>query len=176
MTTQTATFEMNGKTYKTDAETVKVLRMVVPRAKASGDVSAVTAVMGLGLKAGRIVEDTKPAPHTMTRKEWYSSLGWGELVSSQVEAATRVGPSEHRRFVERAVAAEMPVAAEVLADYPDLAAVANPKPCKHPASRQYAWHAYNHLTDKVDALCICCCDCGAVLKGGATLASEEAQS
>lgn len=107
MTTQTSRFEMNGKTYKTDAETVKVLRTVVPRAKASGDVSAVTAVMGLGLKAGRIVEE---------------------------------------------------------------------KPCQHPASRQYAWHAYNHVTDKLDALCICCCDCGAVLRGGATLASEEPQS
>jgi len=46
------------------------------------------------------------------------------------------------------------------------------RPCPHPASRRFAWHAYNHLTNKTDALCVICCDCGAVLKGGVDLAGE----
>lgn len=50
------TFEMNGKTYCTDVETLNVLRSIVPTAKASGDMSAVIAVMELGLRFGRIVE------------------------------------------------------------------------------------------------------------------------
>ena len=33
--------------------------------------------------------------------------------------------------------------------------------CKHPPTRQYAWHAYD------GTLCVCCCDCGEVLTGGA---------
>lgn len=48
---------MNGKTYTTDAETLNVLRSIIPAAKASGDYSAVAAVMELGLKTGRIVEN-----------------------------------------------------------------------------------------------------------------------
>lgn len=58
MTMQTLgrTFEMNGRTYKTDAETLKVLRSVVPGYQATGDVSAVAAIMWLGLKTGRIRE------------------------------------------------------------------------------------------------------------------------
>jgi len=52
----THTFEMNGKTYKTDEETAKVLRSIVPAAKSTSDASAVTAVMTLGLKIGLIVE------------------------------------------------------------------------------------------------------------------------
>lgn len=52
-----ATFEMNGKVYRTDTETLKVLRQVVASAKKSNDLTAITAVMGLGLKAGRIVEN-----------------------------------------------------------------------------------------------------------------------
>lgn len=33
--------------------------------------------------------------------------------------------------------------------------------CTHPATRLYAWHAYD------GTLCVCCCDCGAVLSGAA---------
>lgn len=49
-------FELNGKTYKTDGETVKVLRSIIPAAKTTGDSSAVIAVMSLGLATGRIIE------------------------------------------------------------------------------------------------------------------------
>ena len=34
-------------------------------------------------------------------------------------------------------------------------------PCKHPPARYYTWFAYD------DTLCICCCECGEVLAGGA---------
>jgi len=50
------TFEMNGKGYETDRETLNVLRSIVPAAKQTGDTSAVEAVMGLGLMVGRIRE------------------------------------------------------------------------------------------------------------------------
>ncbi len=36
-------------------------------------------------------------------------------------------------------------------------------PCPHPVRRLYAWLAYD------DTLCVACCDCGAVLRGGASL-------
>lgn len=49
-------FEMNGKAYETDAETLAVLRSIVPSAKTTGDSSAVIAVMELGVKLGRIRE------------------------------------------------------------------------------------------------------------------------
>jgi hypothetical protein len=49
-------FEMNGKIYKTDNETLAVLRSIVGAAKDSGDSSAVVAVMYLGLRTGRIVD------------------------------------------------------------------------------------------------------------------------
>ena len=49
-------FEMNGKTYKTDKDTIEVLRSIVPAAKATGDATAVAAIMALGIKTGRIVE------------------------------------------------------------------------------------------------------------------------
>ena len=51
-----STFTMTGKTYRTDAETLSVLRSVVPSAKATDDNTAVAAIMFLGLKTGRIVE------------------------------------------------------------------------------------------------------------------------
>jgi len=51
-----AKFELNGKTYTTDNETLVVLRSIVPDAKATGDASAVAAVMASGMAAGRIVE------------------------------------------------------------------------------------------------------------------------
>lgn len=38
--------------------------------------------------------------------------------------------------------------------------IADPKTCKHPPARLYAWNA-----GKI--LCVCCCLCGAVLAGGA---------
>jgi len=50
------TFEMDGKAYRTDAETLAVLRDVVPAAKASCDTTALFAVMHFGKLAGRIVE------------------------------------------------------------------------------------------------------------------------
>ena len=49
-------FEMNGKTYKTDEETIKVLRSIIPSAKENQDFSAVAAVMILGLQSNRIAE------------------------------------------------------------------------------------------------------------------------
>lgn len=52
----TVTFEMNGKSYKTDEETLNVLRSVVPAAKASNDMSAVIFLMDIGQETGRIVE------------------------------------------------------------------------------------------------------------------------
>jgi len=54
--TMNQTFEMNGKAYKTDIATLNVLRSIVPAAKTSGDMSAVMAVMDLGLTTGRINE------------------------------------------------------------------------------------------------------------------------
>jgi hypothetical protein len=53
------TFEMNGIAYETDAETLEVLRSIVPSAKVSDDNSAVAAVMFLGIKTGRIRETGK---------------------------------------------------------------------------------------------------------------------
>lgn len=38
--------------------------------------------------------------------------------------------------------------------------------CKHPPHRLYSWWAFNHLTGKNDILCVGCCECGKVLKGG----------
>ena len=38
---KTVMFEMNGKAYRTDPETLNVLRSIVPSAKATGDHSAV---------------------------------------------------------------------------------------------------------------------------------------
>lgn len=47
-------FEMNGDCYETDIETLNVLRVIVPSAKKADDMSAVIAVMSLGLSTGRI--------------------------------------------------------------------------------------------------------------------------
>lgn len=44
--------------------------------------------------------------------------------------------------------------------------------CTHPAARRYAWFAYGE-SGLVDTLCVCCCDCGAVLQGGAGPAADE---
>ena len=52
-------FEMNGKTYETDTETLELLRSTIPAAKATADFSAVTAIMELGLMAG-IIKDITP--------------------------------------------------------------------------------------------------------------------
>jgi len=51
-----ATFEMNGRNYKTDLATLDVIRSIVPAAKASGDMSAVICIMDLGEASGKIVE------------------------------------------------------------------------------------------------------------------------
>ena len=48
------TFEMNGKAYQTDKETLELLRDIVPQAKRVNDFSAVIAVMELGEHTGRI--------------------------------------------------------------------------------------------------------------------------
>jgi len=46
---------MNGKGYETDRETLEVINSVIVSAKESGDFSAITAIMGLGLKTKRII-------------------------------------------------------------------------------------------------------------------------
>ena len=51
-----ATFEMNNKIYKTDQETLNVLRLIIKAAKRANDYTAVAAIMALGLKTGRITE------------------------------------------------------------------------------------------------------------------------
>jgi hypothetical protein len=57
MNTNTApTFTLNGHTYMTDSQTVKLLRKLIPAARQSGDSSAVQAVMTYGQRTGRIVE------------------------------------------------------------------------------------------------------------------------
>jgi len=50
----TVTFEMNGNAYSADAETLEVLRSIVPSAKAANDMSAVIFLMDLGEATGRI--------------------------------------------------------------------------------------------------------------------------
>ena len=54
-------FEINGTKYRTDAETLNVLRGIMQAARDSGDASAVQAVMALGLTTGRIVVATPAA-------------------------------------------------------------------------------------------------------------------
>lgn len=49
-------FELNNKQYITDSETINVLRSIMAAAKATGDSTAVMAVMVLGLRVGRIIE------------------------------------------------------------------------------------------------------------------------
>lgn len=51
-----STFELNGKSYQTDKNTLDVLRSVMPSAKFSNDFSAVIAIMSLGQKSGRVKE------------------------------------------------------------------------------------------------------------------------
>lgn len=38
--------------------------------------------------------------------------------------------------------------------------------CKHPPKRQFAWWAFNVKTGLKDILCVGCCLCGEVIKGG----------
>ena len=42
-------------------------------------------------------------------------------------------------------------------------------PCSHPPARQYAWLARDDTAPAGHVLCVACCDCGAVLQGGAIL-------
>ncbi len=56
MKTLTHGFELDGKSYRTDERTIKVLRGIIPSAKATGDSSAVAAVMVLGQMTGCVVE------------------------------------------------------------------------------------------------------------------------
>ena len=53
----TKTFEMNGRAYRTDAETLRVLRDQVQRFKTTDNPSVVIAILYLGMKAGVIVEE-----------------------------------------------------------------------------------------------------------------------
>jgi hypothetical protein len=58
----------------------------------------------------------------------------------------------------------------------DMAALLAPKKgtrggCRHPASRLWCWQAHDLAHGLV--WCVACCDCGAVLRGEATLASEQ---
>ena len=39
------------------------------------------------------------------------------------------------------------------------------KPCQHPPARLYSWFVDDPVDGRV--LCICCCECGEVLAGGA---------
>jgi len=54
MQNETKSFEMNGKDYETDTDTLNLLRSLVPDAKKANDMSAVIAVMVLGEAGGRI--------------------------------------------------------------------------------------------------------------------------
>jgi nucleoside phosphorylase len=49
-------FVLTGVAYIADAETIKLLRRIMPSARATGDVSAVAAMMYAGLHSGRIVK------------------------------------------------------------------------------------------------------------------------
>ena len=49
-------FEMNGKAYETDEETLDVLRSIVPDAKKNNDSTAIYLIMFFGLAAGKIKE------------------------------------------------------------------------------------------------------------------------
>lgn len=49
-------FTLNNKTYRTDLETLQVLRSVVTSAKQNDDASAVITIIELGLLTGRIKE------------------------------------------------------------------------------------------------------------------------
>ena len=51
-------FKRNGRRYVTDSETRDRLRSIIPEAKASGDSSAVIAVLDAGIASGRIRELT----------------------------------------------------------------------------------------------------------------------
>ena len=52
----TESFQINGRSYQCDSEVLNVLRSVCPDAKATGDSTAVMAVMCLGEFVGRIRE------------------------------------------------------------------------------------------------------------------------
>ena len=51
----TKTFKLNGKVYRTDEATLSVLRSVMPAAKATGDSTAVMAIIFLGIQTGRVI-------------------------------------------------------------------------------------------------------------------------
>ena len=55
-------FSLNGATFTTDPTTVRVLRSLIPAARAAGDSSAVIAVLALGLQTGRITHVDGPHP------------------------------------------------------------------------------------------------------------------
>lgn len=51
----------------------------------------------------------------------------------------------------------------------------DPAPCQHPPERLYTWFARDDTMAGGQALCVACCDCGAVLQGGAGLLDEVTQ-
>ena len=44
----------------------------------------------------------------------------------------------------------------------------DPATCPHPITRRFAWMARDDTAAGGQALCVACCDCGAVLQGGAS--------
>jgi len=71
----TERFRIDGRTYATDAETLRVLETAYPRMIASGDGSAVICVMVLGLRAGRVRAISPPG----------SPVPWDEDVEETTE-------------------------------------------------------------------------------------------
>lgn len=51
-----ATFEMNGNAYKTDLETLDILRGIVKAGREANDYSAVEFMMVIGEMGGKIVK------------------------------------------------------------------------------------------------------------------------
>jgi len=76
----TECFRLDGRTYATDAETLRVLETAYPRAVERQDGSAVVAIMVLGLRAGCIRAISPPG----------SPVPWdADAVATEKEAAAR---------------------------------------------------------------------------------------
>lgn len=78
-------FELNCVTFQADAETLAVLRQVLPAAKETGDTSALQAVMELGLRSGRIVAGEGATPCAIA-----NALGYRPEDQSQEAAQARL--------------------------------------------------------------------------------------
>ena len=80
-------FELDGAHYSTDANTLSVLRSAVDSYRTAGsvDVSAVAALMHVGIATGRIVPDTNSPPagpgfEAMTARAQWAGCDWEELM------------------------------------------------------------------------------------------------